>query len=134
MNTEICKNKITFYASFEPIIDNEPRFYLDLEKLTEPDAYKIVMIDCNNDDRFCKKGIPDSLLPRVADYLQTDIISSTGIKEFQSTSGEIRYPEATKMWERLKEKGIATYCKEKDIYTIDYRLQKLKNGVTKESE
>ncbi|HQO09031.1 MAG TPA: hypothetical protein PLK90_02720 [Clostridiales bacterium] len=117
------KNIITFYVSLLPIIDIQPNFYMVVEKVFKPNnAYKVTMINCNNDEKFCKKGIPDSLLPRVADYLQTEIISSSGIKEFKSTVGETRYPEATTMWERLRQKGIATYSKREDIYTIDYKL------------
>jgi hypothetical protein len=52
------------------------------------------------------RGIPDSLLPIAAAKLGRTIVSSPS---FQAGGGVFRMPDATKVWDRLVARGIATY-------------------------
>jgi hypothetical protein len=58
-------------------------------------------------------GIPDSLLPYLTHHLGRLIGSSRSRVE---GTNEFRTVQATKMWDRLVQKGLAEYFAEDDIY------------------
>jgi hypothetical protein len=59
------------------------------------------------------KGIPDALIPLIAQTLGRTVRSSPA----SGPPGVWRTAGATRMWERLKNKGLAGYDPNLDIYT-----------------
>ena len=63
---------------------------------------------------YAARGIPDALLPRIREELEQTVASSPS-----AGSGNVyRTPDATKVWERLKNAGIASYSESEDVYRI----------------
>ena len=57
----------------------------------------------NHDDKpiYSKKGIPEALIPKIAEIKKKDIYSSSSKKK--AYNDENRVSEATKYWYRIKE-------------------------------
>ena len=70
-------------------------------------------------EKYRSKGIPDAMIPEISRQYKVVIVSSPT----QGQPGEYeedirRSPDATKMWDRLRAKGIAGYCADADIYFL----------------
>lgn len=74
----------------------------DTHLIDYEDGYKIVMINNNSYEEFMKKGIPENLIPKIAELLGKKIYSSSTVESYKSYVDENRVPNATKFWERLK--------------------------------
>ena len=74
-----------------------------------------VMIAHFNREQYRAMGIPDSLLPLVAGRLVKRVVSSPSSIP---GAGVFRTKEASTMWRRLERKGIATYDRDKDVFTL----------------
>lgn len=81
----------------------------------DADTVRVVMIHHHNLPEYIGKGIPDVLLCAVKSLLGKDVQSS----RTQGTGAdEYRTPEATRMWNRLVKKCIATYDEVADVYRL----------------
>ncbi len=70
-----------------------------------------------NDSYYRQKGIPETVLPLIASFLNRKLVSSS--QRIPLLTGERRSQEATSMWERLTHKGIAIYNSQLDHYEIE---------------
>lgn len=104
------QNYPEFWVSHEDLVPM--KFVLVLQPLGNK-SYRVMMIDANDVYRGC--GIPDVLLPFVANNLSAEIRSSQTMAPDGNTW---RKPEATKMWQRLVGAGIAEYVDEEDFFRI----------------
>jgi len=91
-------------------------FYLTAEEVDNK-TLKITMINHHNQDIYIAKGIPEKIIEQLSILSEMKIISSSNKVQYQSFESEFRTPPATKVWERIKGMGNATYDIEKDIYT-----------------
>ena len=115
-NNYYLSNKIQWRCRITaiPRSDSQDFFELALEEVDE-DTVKIVFISHHNEPAYKEKGIPDTVLPMMRDYLKKSIISSTSTSK---NKDEYRTEKATRMWERLRRKNIAIYLEDLDIYKI----------------
>lgn len=79
---------------------------------------KVTMMTNNNMAEYKGKGIPEKMIEEAAHVLKLTIISSTNKSVKKLPPSEFRTIAATKVWERLREKGQALYDEEEDIYTF----------------
>ena len=68
--------------------------------------------------QYTGKGITERLIEESANFLELTIISSTSNPNKKVLNTEFRTVPATKVWERLKNQGLASYNEEDDIYTF----------------
>lgn len=85
------------YTSF-----NSPLLSFEAHLIEYEDGFKVVMINHNDIEVYIKKGIPEYLIPKIAEIYNKNIYSSSTIKEFKSYDDESRVPNATKFWERIR--------------------------------
>jgi hypothetical protein len=76
--------------------------------------FQITMISHHEIPAYKAMGIPDALLPVVSQQLVKKLCSSPS----EVKPGNYRTDAATKMWERLRLNGMATYDSITDIYTL----------------
>ena len=76
---------------------------------------RVVMLNHFKFPPYVAMGIPEALLSAAKALLGQDIESSPS----SGTQGGIyRTPDATKVWERLRQRGLATYDASRDVYTL----------------
>jgi hypothetical protein len=78
---------------------------------------KVTVMNNRNMIQYRGKGITEKLIDEASKVLGLTIISSTNISEAKTLETEWRTEPATKIWERLKAKGIASHDDQTDIYT-----------------
>jgi hypothetical protein len=83
----------------------------------EDGSLKITMMHHHDDPRYAAKGIPDSAIPEIARITDKLIRSSSNTRP--STGSERRSEHATKVWQRLEERGMARYDNERDVYYLN---------------
>ena len=94
----------------------EASTFFELRLCKKPDGqFQIISVNHHNQAEYASMGIPDSLLPFLARLLGDRICSS---RSYVGGTNEYRTVEATKMWERLVQKGLAEYYAEEDVYRI----------------
>lgn len=76
---------------------------------------RIVMMHNHADPALRGAGIPDALLPEAARRTGRRIQSSPTVGD---TPDVRRSPEATKVWQRLVGKGLATFDEQADVFTL----------------
>ncbi|WP_310637803.1 hypothetical protein [Delftia acidovorans] len=104
------QNFLEFWVSHEDLLP--VKFVLVLQPLSA-ECYRVMMIDAH--DAYGGCGIPDALLPFVANSLSAEIRSSQTMAPDGKTW---RKPEATKMWKRLVNLGLAEYLEEEDFFRV----------------
>jgi hypothetical protein len=72
-----------------------------------------VMLAHHNNTAYAAMGIPDALIPVVAAVLGKKVVSSPTTAD---DAGVYRTVAATKVWDRLVQKGVATFHAGADIY------------------
>jgi hypothetical protein len=87
-------------------------FSLTLTPL-EKNIFRVTAIH-GNDPVYRGMGIPEPLFKLVAALRGVTIVSSPG----KASPGVWREPPATKMWERIRANGHATYDPHSDVYTF----------------
>lgn len=80
-----------------------------------PTTVRQTMIDHHGHPNYAGMGIPDSLLPIAAAKIGKTIVSSPGLAP---GGGVWRTPFATKMWNRLVAKQLATYDPVADVFRL----------------
>lgn len=75
---------------------------------------KITMITHNRSALYAAKGIPDALIPVLADRTGKLVRSSSQRKP--AKPDEYRTDDATKVGRRLVERGSAIYCESEDFF------------------
>ena len=102
------------YVRVLPPSDEDVGHWFDLTlQRVSAQAYRIGTIDGNRTE-YGGKGIPDALLPELANRLGVDIWSS--LQWNDADPSERRTGDADKMWNRLVAKGLATYDREERRY------------------
>ena len=91
-------------------------FYLTAEEIND-ETLKITMINHHNQDIYIAKGIPEKIIQELSILSEMKVISSSNKSQYQSFESEFRTPSATKVWERIRNFGNATYDSEQDIYS-----------------
>jgi hypothetical protein len=71
------------------------------------------MLAHHDNPAYVAMGIPDALIPVVAEVLHKTVVSSPTTAD---DTGVYRTEAATKVWERLVGKGLASYDIEADVY------------------
>lgn len=94
-----------------PYPEDHEFFELILRPLAQ-DLLQVIGVDAHK-DRYRRRGIPDTLLPRMCELLRCRVRSSPTAGESQD---QWRTPAATAMWNRLVRSGLASYNKDDDIY------------------
>ena len=84
--------------------DNSPLMSFEAHLIEYEDGFKVVMINHNDIEAYIKKGIPEYLIPKIAEIYNKNIYSSATIKDYKSYDDESRVPNATKFWERIRYK------------------------------
>lgn len=101
-----------FVAETSPRTTDQP-FELAVKEIDDA-TVRVVMISNHGRPCYASKGIPDALLATVKVELQRAVQSSPA-----AGGGNVfRTPAATKVWERLVGKGLATYDDATDIFTL----------------
>jgi GNAT superfamily N-acetyltransferase len=92
----------------------EDMWFFELQLREKPDGqFQIISIQHHHRPEYASMGIPDSLLPYLTGYLGRRICSSRGRVE---GTNEFRTVQATGMWDRLVQKGLAEYFAEEGVY------------------
>jgi hypothetical protein len=122
-NYFIGKVENPIYSSFDcykAVVTTEansltPAFNVFLIKIDE--GFKIVSISNNDREKYTAKGIPEFIIPVIAENLKESIFSSTN-KGNKSYNGEQRVKNASKYWERLikVDSKNTSYDNDKDVY------------------
>ncbi len=73
-----------------------------------------VMLAHHENPAYTAMGIPDALIPVVAELLGRTVVSSPTTAD---DTGVYRTVAATKVWDRLVGKGLASYDADADVYT-----------------
>lgn len=110
--------QVEFMSPLEILVRSEESqdfFYLALHAVDD-NTVQITEINHNHNPAFKGKGIPEILLPHVANKLRKQIISSS--HKYPLKENEYRSIYANKMWNRLVGKALAVYDTEKDIYKL----------------
>jgi hypothetical protein len=95
-------------------------FELRLE-VVDPTTFKVVMMNHHEMDVYRAMGIPEALIELAAYQLGKRVVSSSNNPGFHSSHGERRTLAATKVWERLIARGLASYSSMADMYSWDER-------------
>ncbi len=90
-------------------------FDLTLKQLDE-NRWMVSMMQHNNKEWYRAKGIPDALIPALAERLNKVITSSSNRDPAKRFPEEFRNEAATKVWRRLVGQGRATYQENEDRY------------------
>ena len=77
---------------------------------------KVTQIHRNFIDYYSGKRIGDKMIEVASEVLGLNIISSSNNGEYTSFDPEWRTPPATRIWDRLVDRGIASYDSKTDIY------------------
>jgi hypothetical protein len=92
----------------------EATWFFELQLREKPDGqFQIISIQHHYLPEYASMGIPDSLLPYLTRHLGRRICSS---RDRVEGTNEFRTIQATGMWDRLVEKGLAEYFEEEGIY------------------
>jgi hypothetical protein len=92
----------------------EAMWFFELQLREKPDGeFQIISIQHHHRPEYASTGIPDSLLPYLTRHLGQRICSSRG--RVQGTN-EYRTVQATGMWDRLVQKGLAQFSAGEGIY------------------
>jgi hypothetical protein len=95
-------------------VNSTSEWFFELQLREKFDGeFQIISIQHHHRPEYGSMGIPDSLLPYLARLLDRRICSSRSLVE---GTNEYRTCQATKMWERLVQKGRAEYFPEEDVY------------------
>jgi hypothetical protein len=97
---------------------NAPDWYEFSITVIRPGIGKVTLMDNRNMPQYRGKGITERLIEESANFLGLTIISSTCNPNKKVLSTEFRTIPATKVWEKLKNQGLASYNEEDDIYTF----------------
>lgn len=76
----------------------------------------VSMMQHNNKEWYRAKGIPDALIPALAQRFQKVVTSSSNCDAAKKFPEESRNGPASKVWKRLVEQGRATYQESVDRY------------------
>lgn len=112
---QIDKKKWHFRAYTPPPPEPMEWFDLTVEEINDT-TVRQVMINNHTNPAYVAKGIPEELMSKVQKLLEKDVESSPTISE---TGADWRTPDATKMWDRLCKKDMATYDEETDTYRLN---------------
>jgi hypothetical protein len=90
-------------------------FQLTLREL-RPRCFVVKYIGPNDGNYLRGIGVPDALLPWAKMHLGANTIESSKTLVLGTT--DRRSPDATKMWQRLCDKGLALYSQDSDRYAL----------------
>ena len=86
-------------------------FEITVSPVSDSEVRVIAMYN-NGGSEYSAKGIPDAAIQLISSELQKTVCSSPN----HCMNGVFRTPQATKVWERLVEKGLAVYSETEDVY------------------
>ena len=75
---------------------------------------RVIAIAHQGEPAYKAMGIPDAILPAVKATLEKVVVSSPG----SGPAGEWRTAAATKVWERLRSRSLASYDSATDVYRL----------------
>lgn len=114
-----------YYIHVRKTYEGYPQFFVNDEEIMTGNAFELILkpVDeksymimmMNSHQKYGGFGIPDALIPFLAQYLESSVCSSPRMSEDRNYW---RTDEATKVWERLVSVGKARYEKTTDIYHI----------------
>jgi len=89
-------------------------WFFELQLREKPDGqFQIISIQHHHRAEYASMGIPDSLLPYLTRHLGRRICSS---RSRVTGTNEYRTVQATGMWDRLVQKGLAEFFAEDGVY------------------
>jgi hypothetical protein len=119
LNKEICSSgRIEWKFTITPLNDSYSDFFEFIAEEIDEETFKIKTVSHNNQEIYIAKGIPEQMIFELASLSTKNIISSSNKSHSKKIEGEFRTPQATKVWERIKNIGHANYLEEKDIYSF----------------
>jgi hypothetical protein len=81
----------------------------------DPNTVRVEVMHHHQQEEYRAKGIPEALLPMIKRELNMNVESSPG----RGATADIRRNcLATTVWNRLVEKSLANYDKERDVYVL----------------
>jgi predicted acylesterase/phospholipase RssA len=101
-----------FRVQTVPPQPNAEAFDLSVTALDDATLRQIMLAHHNN-PVYAAMGIPDALIPVVAAVLGKKVVSSPTTAD---DAGVYRTESATKVWDRLRDKGHARYDSDTDVY------------------
>lgn len=100
-------------TTIPPLVSGE--FFQLRVKEISPQTVRVVMLKHNDEPSYIAMGIPDKLLQIVKQDLSKNVESSPTM----SQEGDSRNELATKVWDRLVAKNLASYDSSNDIYKLN---------------
>lgn len=128
-NFKCCyeKDYIDYLETWKFTIFPENEIYADFFFLSAQETsdhfMKITMMNNHNQACYSAKGIPEKIIETLQNLSGKTIISSSNNPVYQSFNEEYRTPPATKVWERMKLKGMASYDEQKDTYLLENNIK-----------
>ncbi|MBU0522385.1 MAG: hypothetical protein KKC24_11480 [Gammaproteobacteria bacterium] len=86
-------------------------FEITVSLISDSEVRVIAMYN-NGEGEYVAKGIPDVGIPLIASELEKTVCSSPNL----CTDGVFRTLQATKVWQRLVDKGQAIYSETEDVF------------------
>ncbi len=103
----------TYRVRSNPPPESDECFELTVRLLSGSEVRVVAMYN-NREPAYIAKGIPDAILPLIAFDLKKSVCSSPS----NGGGNTFRTAAATKVWDRLVNKGLATYSVGEDVYRI----------------
>ena len=111
---ESTTRKHLFRVYADPPLQSGDFFDFEVEAVDNAEtAFKIVMMNHYLVEEYSGAGVPDAMIPEISRVLGKCVVSSSNKSR---TPGEYRTAKATKVWDRLVVKGVATYDEATDSY------------------
>ena len=121
-NLEIDGGQEEWLFMIKPLnIEVDDFFEFTVRKINENNG-KVIQMTNHLKMIYSAKGIPEKMIEESSKVLNLEITSSTNIESKKSFANECRSGQATKVWERLSDKGKAKYNLEIDTYFYTGRL------------
>lgn len=103
-----------FRVYADPPLATGDFFDIEVEPVDKSEAaFKIVMMNHYCFAEYAGAGIPDVMIPEISRVIGKSIVSSSNRS---AAPGEYRTAHATKVWDRLVAKELATYDAATDRY------------------
>jgi hypothetical protein len=112
---EITSDEWVFFVTTPEPLPSGELFQLTLTSV-DRSTVRVTMMNAHNEPAYHGAGIPDAVLPEAARLLGRNVVSSRNKGE--RPGSEYRTASATKVWERLRSRGLAVYDAATDTYWL----------------
>ena len=106
------RREINYKVYADPLPVSGEFFELSVKDLGN--ELQVIAMFNHKEPAYKEKGIPDALLLHIAEFFKKSVRS----RPKSAPNGDYRTADATKVWDRLVKKNIASYFPDEDIYRI----------------